>query len=160
MIRSDTREVKIVLRRCSAATAVIRSSIPSDLKTHPRTPASRQSRTTCSDSTAVRIRITWSGLCFRICRAASSPFRSGMQMSKITRSGFNCLHFSTASRPSADELKDFTLRPVGNGGAVMTYTAEYSGTYGNEPLQMKAIYGEVWVKVGRDWKLLWVQETK
>jgi hypothetical protein len=42
----------------------------------------------------------------------------------------------------------------------MTYTAEYSGTYGNEPLQMKAIYGEVWVKVGSIWKLLWVQETK
>jgi hypothetical protein len=39
------------------------------------------------------------------------------------------------------ELRDFKLRPVGNDGAVMTYTAEYSGTYGHEPLQMKAIYG-------------------
>jgi hypothetical protein len=58
------------------------------------------------------------------------------------------------------ELKDFTLRSAGNSGAVMTYTAEYSGAYDNSPLQMKAIYGEVWVKAGRDWKLLWVQETK
>jgi hypothetical protein len=58
------------------------------------------------------------------------------------------------------ELRDFKLRPVGNDGAVMTYTAEYSGTYGNEPLQMKAIYGEVWVKVGSVWKVLWVLETK
>jgi hypothetical protein len=64
---------------------------------------------------------------------------------------FNLLHY---------ELRDFKLRPVGNGGAVMTYTAEYSGTYANAPIQMKAIYGEVWLKVGRDWKLLWVQETK
>lgn len=53
-----------------------------------------------------------------------------------------------------------TLPSDWNEGAVMTYTAEYSGTYGNEPLQMKAIYGEVWVKVGSVWKVLWVQETK
>jgi hypothetical protein len=57
-------------------------------------------------------------------------------------------------------LKDFKLRQVGNGGALMTYAAEYSGTYENAPMQMKAIYGEVWLKVGSDWKLLWVQETK
>jgi hypothetical protein len=37
--------------RSSASTAVFRSSVPSDLKTHPRTPASKQSRTTCSEST-------------------------------------------------------------------------------------------------------------
>ena len=42
----------------------------------------------------------------------------------------------------------------------MTYAAEYSGNYGNAPIQMKAIYGEVWLKIGSDWKLLWVQETK
>ncbi len=58
------------------------------------------------------------------------------------------------------ELKDFKLRPVGSGGVVMTYTAEYSGTYDNAPIQMKAVYGEVWLQAGNDWKLLWVQETK
>jgi hypothetical protein len=58
------------------------------------------------------------------------------------------------------ELKDFKLKPVGKAGALMLYTAKYSGTYGNVPIQMKAIYGEVWLKVGSDWKLLWVQETK
>jgi hypothetical protein len=58
------------------------------------------------------------------------------------------------------ELRDFKLKPVGNAGAVMIYTADYSGTYGNVPVQMKAIYGEVWLKVGSNWKLLWVQETK
>jgi hypothetical protein len=58
------------------------------------------------------------------------------------------------------ELSDFKLKPVGNAGAVMIYTAEYSGRYGNVLVQMKAIYGEVWLKVGSDWKLLWVQETK
>lgn len=64
---------------------------------------------------------------------------------------FNLAHY---------ELKDFKLRPVGNSGAVMTYTAEYGGTYDNAPVQMKAVYGEVWVKSGPDWKQLWVQETK
>jgi len=58
------------------------------------------------------------------------------------------------------DLSDFKLRPVGNDGALMTYTAEYSGSYAKAPIQMKAIYGEVWEKVGGDWKLLWVQETK
>jgi len=43
------------------------------------------------------------------------------------------------------QLRDFKLKPVGNAGAVMIYTAEYSGTYGNVPVQMKAIYG--------DWRL-------
>jgi hypothetical protein len=64
---------------------------------------------------------------------------------------FNLAHY---------ELKDFKLRPVGSSGAVMTYVAEYSGTYDNTALQMKALYGEVWLKAGSDWKLLWVQETK
>src|SRR5581483_4142120 len=42
------------------------------------------------------------------------------------------------------ELTDFKSRPVGSSGALMTYTAHYSGTYDNAPLEMKAIYGEVW----------------
>jgi hypothetical protein len=58
------------------------------------------------------------------------------------------------------ELKDFHSRAAGRDAVVMTYTAEYSGTYANSPIQMKAVYGEVWVKSGSDWKLLWVQETK
>jgi hypothetical protein len=58
------------------------------------------------------------------------------------------------------DLRDFKLKLIGHGGALMTYAAEYSGTYENVPVQMKAIYGEVWLKVGNDWKLLWVQETK
>ena len=64
---------------------------------------------------------------------------------------FNLSHFV---------LTDFKFRPVGDSGAVMTYIAEYSGSYENAPLQMKAAYGEVWVKTASDWKLLWVQETK
>ena len=58
------------------------------------------------------------------------------------------------------ELTDFRFREVGNSGAVMTYTAQYSGSYANEPIHMKALYGEVWIKNGSQWKLLWVQETK
>jgi hypothetical protein len=58
------------------------------------------------------------------------------------------------------ELKDFKYTPIGTGGALMTYTAEYSGSYDNAPLNMRAMYGEVWVKRGGEWKVLWVQETK
>lgn len=58
------------------------------------------------------------------------------------------------------ELKDFKMKPVGKGAAVMTYSVEYSGTYEKEPIQMKALYGEVWVETAGAWKLLWEQETK
>jgi hypothetical protein len=52
------------------------------------------------------------------------------------------------------------MRPAGKGAAVMTYTAKYSGTYEKEPINMKALYGEVWVEAGGAWKVLWEQETK
>jgi len=71
---------------------------------------------------------------------ADGIFGKETELAEMDR--FNLSHY---------DLRDFKLRPIGNGGAVMTYTAEYSGTYGNEPLQMKAIYGEVWVKVGSIW---------
>ncbi len=58
------------------------------------------------------------------------------------------------------ELKNFKYTSIGTGGALMTYSAEYGGSYDKAPLQMKAIYGEVWVKRGGEWKVLWVQETK
>jgi hypothetical protein len=64
---------------------------------------------------------------------------------------FNLAHY---------DLKDFKFRPTGKGGSLMTYTAEYSGTYAKEPFKMKALYGEVWVEAGGEWKLLWAQETK
>jgi len=65
-------------------------------------------------------------------------------------------HFNLAQY----ELKDFKARSIGSTGALVTYTAEYSGSYDNTPLKMKTVYGEVWVKSGNDWKQLWVQETK
>jgi hypothetical protein len=65
-------------------------------------------------------------------------------------------HFNLAKY----ELKDFKVTSIGGTGALVTYTAEYSGSYDNTPLKMKTVYGEVWVKSGADWKQLWVQETK
>jgi len=56
-------------------------------------------------------------------------------------------------------LKDFDVRPVGSGGALITYLAEYTGKYEGKPVQSKTVYGEVWTKHGNDWKLLYVQET-
>lgn len=86
---------------CTASIAAVSSSIPSDLRTHPRTPARKQSWTTFSESASVRISILGSGFSFRISRTPSTPFRFGRQMSKRIRSGLKCLHFSIASRPSA-----------------------------------------------------------
>jgi len=58
------------------------------------------------------------------------------------------------------DLKDFKVKPMGGAGALVTYTAQYSGSYDNAPLKMKTVYGEVWIKTGSNWKQLWVQETK
>jgi hypothetical protein len=45
-------------------------------------------------------------------------------------------------------------------GGISNPSPQYGGTYDEVPPQMKAVYGEVWIKVDNDWKLLWVQETK
>lgn len=65
-------------------------------------------------------------------------------------------HFTLAKY----DLKDFKVSPLGSSAALVTYTAEYSGSYDNAPINIKTAYGEVWTKVGNDWKLLWTQETK
>lgn len=57
-------------------------------------------------------------------------------------------------------LHNFNVRPLGGSAALVTYSAEYSGSYDNSPINMKTVYGEVWVKSGNNWKQLWVQETK
>lgn len=57
-------------------------------------------------------------------------------------------------------LKDFTVKSLGAEGALVNYVAEYSGSAAGQKVQERDIFGEVWVKRGNDWKLLYVQETK
>lgn len=57
-------------------------------------------------------------------------------------------------------LSDFSVKPIGAEGALVTYKAEYSGTAGGQPVNDKVVTGEVWVKRGRDWKCLHVQMTR
>jgi hypothetical protein len=57
-------------------------------------------------------------------------------------------------------LHDFHVKPIGSAGALVTYAGEYSGTFAGEAVHQKAVYGEVWIKQGKDWKVLYVQETK
>lgn len=57
------------------------------------------------------------------------------------------------------ELKDFTVKPLGPRAALVTYSAQYQGKYSGEPVQSKTIIGEVWVKQGENWKVLYYQET-
>jgi len=58
------------------------------------------------------------------------------------------------------ELSNFKVRLLGSTAALVTYSAQYDGTYDKQPLNMKTVYGEVWVKSGTSWKQLWAQETK
>ena len=57
-------------------------------------------------------------------------------------------------------LHDFKVKLVGADGALVNYLADYSGSYAGQPVDAKTAYGEVWVKRGNDWKLLYAQETK
>ena len=57
-------------------------------------------------------------------------------------------------------LHDFHVTPIGSSGALVNYAGEYRGTVGGQPAQQKAVYGEVWVRHGNGWKLLYVQETR
>src|SRR2546430_2609638 len=96
----ETLDVKYVLSWARASTAKTRSRAASDLRTKPRAPAFKTSRTICSDSCRVRISTLASGFVFKICRVASSPFRLGIPMSRMITSGFSRCAFSTATRPS------------------------------------------------------------
>jgi hypothetical protein len=58
------------------------------------------------------------------------------------------------------ELSDFKVRPLGSAAALITYSANYDGSYDNSPIHMKTVYADIWVRSGADWKLLWEQETK
>lgn len=57
-------------------------------------------------------------------------------------------------------LKDFHITPLGTGAALVTYTAEYSGTAGGQPVHDKIAVSEIWVKRGGGWKELYSQDTK
>ena len=57
-------------------------------------------------------------------------------------------------------LKDFHVTTLGAGAALVTYTAEYSGTAGGQPVHDRIAVSEIWVKCGNDWKELYSQDTK
>jgi hypothetical protein len=57
-------------------------------------------------------------------------------------------------------LADFHVTWLSASAALVTYTAEYSGTAGGQPVHDKIAVGEVWVKRGGDWKELYSQDTK
>jgi hypothetical protein len=57
-------------------------------------------------------------------------------------------------------LTDFHVTSLSGSAALITYTAEYSGTAGGQPVRDKIAVAEVWVKRGGDWKELYSQDTK
>src|SRR5215469_4576548 len=56
-------------------------------------------------------------------------------------------------------LNDFTIRPMGQNAALVTYVAQYEGKSGGEILKGKSVFGEVWIRTGAGWKALYMQET-
>lgn len=56
-------------------------------------------------------------------------------------------------------LSSFTIKPIGESGDLVTYVAEYSGTYSGQAMQAKEVFGEVWVRNGTQWKCQYVQGT-
>jgi len=56
-------------------------------------------------------------------------------------------------------LSDFSVKPIGPDAALVTYVAQYEGKSGGEVSKGKSVFGEVWIRRGRRWKDLYMQET-
>jgi len=56
-------------------------------------------------------------------------------------------------------FNDFTIRPIGQNAALVTYVVQYEGKSGGEVLKGKSVFGEVWIRSGAGWKALYMQET-
>lgn len=57
------------------------------------------------------------------------------------------------------KLSDFTIRPIAENAALVTYVAQYEGKSGGEVSKGKSVFGEVWIRSGAGWKALYMQET-
>lgn len=56
-------------------------------------------------------------------------------------------------------LSDFTIKSIGPNAALVTYIAQYEGKTGGETSKAKSVFGEVWIRAGKEWKELYMQET-
>lgn len=56
-------------------------------------------------------------------------------------------------------LKDFEVKSLGPNSALVTYHAHYEGKAGNEAVNSNSAFGEIWIRVGNDWKGVYAQET-
>ncbi len=56
-------------------------------------------------------------------------------------------------------LSDFAVKPMAPNAALVTYTAQYEGKSGGEASKAKSVFGEVWIRVGNEWKAFYMQET-
>ena len=56
-------------------------------------------------------------------------------------------------------LSDFTVRSIGPDAALVTFVAQYEGKSGGEVSKAKSVFGEVWIRAGKEWKDSYMQET-
>jgi hypothetical protein len=56
-------------------------------------------------------------------------------------------------------LSDFTVKATATNTAVVTYIVDYQGKSDGQVAKAKSVFGEVWIRVGNDWKDLYLQET-
>jgi hypothetical protein len=56
-------------------------------------------------------------------------------------------------------LSDFTVKSIGPNAALVTYIAQYEGKSGGEVSKAKSVFGEVWIRAGKEWKDSYMQET-
>jgi len=56
-------------------------------------------------------------------------------------------------------LSDFTVKPIGPNAALVTYIAQYEGKSGGETSKAKSVFAEVWIRSGKEWKDMYMQET-
>ena len=56
-------------------------------------------------------------------------------------------------------FEDFRVEYAGRDGALVTYVAHVDATYQGQPLPPRVAVSSLWVRRGRQWKLLFHQAT-
>jgi hypothetical protein len=56
-------------------------------------------------------------------------------------------------------LTNYTVKMLGNDGALVNYRAQYEGVGGGQAVKSTTEWAEVWVRQRGDWKLKYLQET-
>lgn len=122
-----------------------------------------EGRNFCSLVLEAKVREAWANFKHKNKAGAATDLADGFRELEEDNGGFGDRKAEPAMvdafelRPHA--LKDFRVTPIGKDAALVNYLGHYQGKADGQPVNSNTGYGEVWIRQGTTWKLLYVQET-